>query len=66
MDPSLDDAIETAAERTRDAEERLRLKPLDFPELVDDARTVDRRTEDLHELALDAKDAAEGGDPPIP
>ncbi len=59
MDPSLDDAIEKAAQRTREAEQRLTEKPVESPEIVDDAHTVHRRAEDLHELAADAESEAE-------
>jgi hypothetical protein len=54
MDPNLDHAIETAAEHTREAEERLIQEPVESPEVVTEARTVERRAEDLHELAEDA------------
>ena len=60
MDPNLDHAIETAAERAREAEERLLQTPPDAPEAVTQAREVDRRAEDLDELASEAVDRAEG------
>ena len=55
----MDDAIDTATRHTREAEERLRGKPIESPEIVTDARTVERRTDDLHELARDAAEEAE-------
>jgi hypothetical protein len=59
MDPNLDHAIETAAERAREAEERLLEKPTESPEIVADARTVEQRAEDLKELTEDARQEAE-------
>ncbi len=59
MDPNLDHAIETAAERTREAEERLLQTPLEDPEIVVGAHEVERRAEDLDVLAGDAARKAE-------
>jgi hypothetical protein len=59
MDPNLDQAIETAVERTREAEERLIEKPIESPDIVIEAHTVERRAEDLTELASDAARDAE-------
>ena len=56
----LDDAIETAARHTREAQKRVLQDPIESPEFVVDAHVLDRRAEDLHELTEDAVDEAEG------
>jgi hypothetical protein len=56
--PDIDRAIDTAAKRTIDAEHQLETEPLDSPDLVPRADVVERRAEDLHELARDAADQA--------
>ena len=57
----VDAAIETAAERTRQAQERLVEKDGASPEVILDAVIVEIRAEDLHELAADAADEAADG-----
>jgi hypothetical protein len=59
MNDDIDNAIETAARHTREAAERLRQRPVESPQIVVDAHVVDRRAEDLHELAEHALDEAE-------
>jgi hypothetical protein len=58
MDPNLDHAIETAAERAREAEERLTQTPVESPDVVDEAHAVEHRAEDLEILAEEAADDA--------
>ncbi len=53
-DPSIDDAIETAARHAREAAEEMSETPVSSPEIVAEARIVDRRVEDLDLLAQDA------------
>ena len=57
----VDAAIETAAERTREAQERLVDKDGSSPDVRLDAAIVELRAEDLHELAADAADEAADG-----
>ena len=59
-DPNRDDALLTAAERAREAQQRLDEMPIESPELVDGAHEVKHRSEDLGELAQDAVRRAEG------
>ena len=61
MDRDLDDAIETAAEHTRAAQERLAETPVESSRIVEEAHIVERHSEDLHELASDAAEVARGG-----
>jgi hypothetical protein len=56
--PEIDAALETATERTRDAEERLIDEPIESPAIVPRARIVERRAVDLHLLAEEAADPA--------
>jgi hypothetical protein len=63
MERDLDNAIETAANHVREAEDRLVETPVDSPEIVAEARTVHHRTKDLSELAVDATSEAEEGPP---
>ena len=58
-DPDTDDALLTATEKARAAAERLRKTQVESPAIVPEARTVDRRVEDVHVLAGDAAAAAE-------
>lgn len=58
MDEELDDAIETAVERAREAQERFREKSINSPEIVQEARVVEDRTDDIHVLAEDASTEA--------
>jgi hypothetical protein len=59
QDPTADDALETAAERARQAEERLIESPPDDPALVPKAQKVYQRAEEVDGLARDAADEAE-------
>jgi|KBSSwiStaDraftv2_1062776.scaffolds.fasta_scaffold2778988_1 hypothetical protein len=59
MRDDTDDAIDTATQRTRQAQERLMRKPIESPEIVDHANVVQRRTEDLNQLAAQAVDEAD-------
>ena len=54
MGDDLDDAVHTAATRASEAEERLIEKPIESPEIVVEAYTVEHRVEDLDVLAQDA------------
>jgi hypothetical protein len=56
-DPNTDDALLTAADRARQAEERFIETPPEDPAIVPKARKVYQRAEEVDELA---KDAAEG------
>ena len=49
-----DDAIETAAEHARGAEQRLVEQPMGSPEQVREAHTVHHRAEDLDVMAAEA------------
>ena len=49
-----DDALLTAAERAREAEERLIETPVEDPTIVPKAHEVYQRTEEVGELAKDA------------
>ena len=57
MEPDVDAAIETAAKRTRQAQERLIAKERRTVKVVPEAKVVERRAEDLSDLASDATDA---------
>ena len=65
-DPALDDAIETATDRTRtaqgDVEDTIEAEEAPRPAAAD---RVVRRAEDLHDLTAQAVDD-EGGGPPAP
>lgn len=54
MEQDVDAAIELAAERALQAEEQLLQKLGASPDLEGEAREVEHRAEDLHELAADA------------
>jgi hypothetical protein len=54
MDQDVDAAIEIATDRTREAQEELADKLVETPEVEPEARLVEHRAEDLHELAMDA------------
>jgi len=58
MDPDVDRAIETAAERTRQAQQRLIAKERRTVKVVPEAKVVERRAEDLRDLASEAADEA--------
>ena len=58
-----DDALVTAAERTRQAEEQLVATPIEDPAIVSKAYKVYQRAEDVDELAKDAADEAETPQP---
>jgi hypothetical protein len=62
MDPDVDAAIETAASRTREAQERLIEKESESVAIVPEARVVERRAEDLHDLASTAADVEAADD----
>lgn len=49
-----DDALLTAAERTREAEERFVKTPTEDPAIVQKAKKVYQRAEEVDELAKDA------------
>ena len=53
VDRPIDAAIETATERTRDAQEEFVETPAESGRLGTAAETVERRAEDLLELASD-------------
>ena len=57
-DRDTDDALVTAAERARQAEERLIGTPPEDPALVPKAKTVYQRAEEVNELAADAAEEA--------
>lgn len=57
MPDDIDDAIETAARHAREAAEEMSETPVSSPEIVGEARILDRRVEDVHELAKDAREA---------
>jgi hypothetical protein len=54
MDDDIDNAIETAARHAREAEKDLIETPVNSPEIIVEAHVVQRRVEDLNELAEDA------------
>ena len=56
MEPDVDDAIATAANRTRQAQEHLIAKERRTLEVVPEAKVVERRAEDLRDLASTAAD----------
>ena len=60
-DPDIDDALLTAAERARQAEQGLRETPPEDPTIVPKAHKVYQRAEDVGELAGDAVEDAEKG-----
>ena len=62
MEPDVDEAIETAANRTRQAQERLIAKERRTVEVVPEAKVVERRAEDLRDLASAAADEPSAGD----
>ena len=57
--PEIDEALMTATEKVKLAEERLRQTPVESPDIVPKAYTVERRAEDVHALAEDAAQADE-------
>ena len=64
-DPQMDnpdDALLTAADRARQAEEGFRDTPPEDPAIVPKAHKVYQRAEDVGELARDARSDAEAGD----
>lgn len=61
--PGTDDALLTAAERARQAEEQLVATPPEDPAIVPNARNVYQRAEEVNELAGDA--AEEATDPTV-
>ena len=65
MEQDIDGAIEIATDRTREAQQDLAEKLIEGPEVEPEARRVEHRAEDLHELAADAatEDPATGEDP---
>ena len=65
MEQDVDEAIEIAAERTREAEQALLEQPRDAPDLEDRALRVEHRAEDLHELTADALEAADPASPAV-
>jgi len=62
MEPDVDAAIETAAKRTRQAQERLIAKERRTVKVVPEAKVVERRAEDLSDLASDAADEEPAGE----
>ena len=60
MDRDVDAAIETAANHTRDAQERLIAAERKRIPVARQAKVVERRAEDLRDLASDAADEAAG------
>ncbi len=54
QDRDTDNAIETATEHVREAEQRLVEQPMGSREQVSEAHTVHHRTEDLDVLAAEA------------
>ena len=62
VDPDVDAAIETAANRTRQAQERLIAKERRTIAVVPEAKVVERRAEDLRDLASDAADEQPAAD----
>ena len=62
MQDDIDAAIETAASRTIEAQERLIEKEAETPAVATEARVVERRAEDLHDLASTAVDDVEVAD----
>jgi hypothetical protein len=56
MEPDVDAAIETAANRTRQAQERLIAKERRTIAVVPEAKVVEHRAEDLRDLASAAAD----------
>jgi hypothetical protein len=56
--------VHEAADRVRDAEERLIETPLESPHLVEKADRVVHRADDLLELASDREGGAESSEPP--
>jgi hypothetical protein len=57
-DPETDDALLTAAERAREAEERFTETPPQDPSLVRKAQKVYQRAEEVDDLAQDAAEEA--------
>jgi hypothetical protein len=55
-DPDVDDALLTAAERAREAQEHLAQTPPEDPAIVPKAHKVYQRAEEVDELAEDAAD----------
>ena len=55
-----DDALLTATERARQAEQRLVETSVEDPDIVPQAKKVHQRAEDVDELAQDAAGEAEG------
>lgn len=58
-DRPIDDALMTATNRARQAEEQLIGTPIESPEIVTEAHKVERRAEDVEALARDAAEAAD-------
>jgi hypothetical protein len=54
-----DDAVLTAADRAREAQERLVETPTDSPEIVPKAHAVEHRAEEIEALAEEAAEEAE-------
>lgn len=54
MEPDVDAAIETATDRTREAQQDLVGKLVETPDVEPEARLVEQRAEDLHDLTVDA------------
>ena len=63
MHPDIDAAIETATERTREAQEDLTERLAETPQIELEARVVEHRAEDLQELAVDAASADDASNP---
>jgi hypothetical protein len=61
-DAELDNAIDLATQRTRDAEADLIEEGVESPKLVGKARRVNRRAEDLHDLTHEASEGLDAGD----
>lgn len=55
MEQDVDAAIEIATDRAREAQEDLAEKLVDSPELEPEARRVEQRAEDLHDLTVEAR-----------
>jgi hypothetical protein len=65
-DPALDAALEIATDRTREAQEDLAVRLAETPAVETEARVVEQRARDLHDLALDAAADDDAGSPDRP
>ncbi len=59
INENIDNALETAARHAREAEERLRQRPIDSRGIIAEAQVVHHLVEDLDVLAQEAAFAAE-------